>query len=63
MSFRPTYSVTTSHRPMAMTAWAASFVLPDTPSDRFLRTLARSSASPSPAVASAVANTAMLMAR
>ena len=53
----------TSHSPIAITAWAASFVLPDTPSERFLRTLARSSASPSPAVATAVANTAMLTAR
>ena len=63
MSFRCTYSVTTSQSAIAVSAWTSSFVLPDTPSERRLRSLITSSAKPSAAIASAVPRTARLEAR
>ena len=52
-----------SQSPTAISACTASLVLPLTPSDRRLEILAQSSAKPSAALASAVANTARLAAR
>ena len=55
--------MTTSQSAIAVSACTSSLVLPDTPSERRLRSLVQSSAKPSPAIASAVPSTPRLAAR
>src|SRR5688500_1825450 len=62
VSLRPTTSRATSHSPIAIRNWSASFVRADRPSDRAFTIFSQSSANPIPAEASAVPNTAMLAA-